>query len=396
MDQRLFATVTNPSRIACLFSTSGHSGVDRAAKHLIPALARRGYRVDLLKVRRHGPRLDPDLGETPPGVRIVDLGSRYTYACLPALVRYLRRERPAVMLSDKDRVNRTALLARTLARIGARVPTRLVLSSGTTISIDLATRSALERWIQRSSMGRLYPLADGVIVTSAGVADDMAAYTGLPRGLIRVVPSPVVPNSLFDADLPRPDHPWFSDTGRPLILSAGELCGRKGFDTLLRAFALVRAQRPCRLLILGRGGARQTLLALAAELGVADDFALPGFVPQPYAWMAHADLFAFTSRWEGLGFVLIEALAVGTPVVATDCPSGPSEILDKGRFGPLVPVDDHQAMARAIAATLDAPLPPQTLRQAARPYEIEASTDAYLDAFALPRQALAGARPEGQ
>jgi glycosyltransferase involved in cell wall biosynthesis len=383
--------VIDPSRIACLFSTSGHSGVDRAAKHLIPALARRGYQVDLLKVRRHGPHLDPDLGETPPGVRIIDLGSRHTYACLPAVVGYLRRERPAVMLSDKDRVNRTALFARTLARMGARmgarVPTRLVLSSGTTISVDLATRSPLERWIQRNSMGRLYPLADGVIVTSTGVADDMAAYTGLPRHLIRVVPSPVVPDSLFDADLPRPDHPWFADPGRPLILSAGELCGRKGFDTLLRAFALVRSQRPCRLLILGRGGARQTLLALAAELGVADDFALPGFVPQPYAWMAHADLFAFSSRWEGLGFVLIEALAVGTAVVATDCPSGPSEILEKGRFGPLVPVDDHRAMARAITATLDAPLPPQTLRQAARPYSVEASTDAYLDAFGLPRQA---------
>ena len=245
-------------------------------------------------------------------------------------------------------------------------------------------------------MGRLYPLADRVIVTSAGVADDMAVYTGLPRDLIQVVPSPVVPGSLFDADLPRPDHPWFADPGRPLILSAGELCGRKGFDTLLRAFALVRAQRPCRLLILGRGGARQALLALAGELGVADDFALPGFVPQPYAWMAHADLFAFTSRWEGLGFVLIEALAVGTPVVATDCPSGPREILAGGRFGPLVPVGDHQAMAQAIAATLDAPLPPATLRQAARPYEIEASTDAYLDAFGLPRQARAGAGSGGQ
>lgn len=375
--------MADPNRIACLFSTSGHSGVDRAAKHLIPALARRGYRVDLLKVRRHGPHLDPDLGETPPGVRIIDLGSRHTYACLPAIVRYLRRERPAVILSDKDRVNRTALVARALAR----VPTRLVLSSGTTISVDLATRGPVERWIQRNSMGRLYPFADRVIVTSAGVADDMAAYTGLPRDLIRVVSSPVVPDALFDADLPRPDHPWLGDPDRPLILSAGELCGRKGFDTLLRAFALVRAERPCRLLILGQGGARQALLALARELGVAEDFALPGFVPQPYAWMAHADLFAFSSQWEGLGFVLIEALAVGTPVVATDCPSGPSEILERGRYGRLVPVGNHEAMAEALAATLDAPLPTETLRQAARPYGVEASTDAYLDAFGLPRQA---------
>ena len=257
----------------------------------------------------------PELGETPAGVRVIDLGSRHTYACLPALVRYLRRERPAAMLSDKDRVNRTALLARALAHMDvghvrnagaipdkARVQTRLVLSSGTTISIDLATRGPVERWVQRNSMGRLYPFADLVIVTSAGVADDMAAYTGLPRDLIRVVPSPVVPASLFDEVQPRPDHPWFGQPGWPLILSAGELCGRKGFDTLLRAFARVRARRPCRLMILGRGGAREALLALAAELGVAEDFALPGFVPQPYAWMAHADLFAFSSRWEGLGF----------------------------------------------------------------------------------------------
>ncbi len=366
-------------RIACFFSTSGHSGVDRLARHLIPALARRGHAVDLLKVRRHGPHLD----EIPEGVRVIDLGSRHTYGCLPAIVRYLRRERPAVMLSDKDRVNRTALLARVLAR----VPTRLVFSSGTTISIDLATRGPFERWIQRHSMGRLYPFADQVIVTSAGVADDMAAYTGLARERIRVVPSPVVPASLFTDELPRPDHPWFGQPGIPLILSAGELCGRKDFATLLRAFARVRTSRPCRLVILGKGTARERLLILAAELGVDADVALPGYVADPYAWMAHADLFAFTSRWEGLGFVLIEALAVGTPVVSTDCPSGPSEILAQGRYGPLIPVGDDESLAQAMLATLDDPLPPAILQEAARPYEIETSTDAYLEAMGMRRPA---------
>lgn len=372
---------TTAPRIACFFSTSGHSGVDRAAKHLIPALARRGYRVDLLKVRRHGPHLDA----IPDGVSVVDLGSRHTYACVPALVRYLRRERPAVMLSDKDRVNRTALLAGWIARRLAGAPTRLVFSSGTTISIDLATRGELERWVQRNSMGRLYPFADQVIVTSTGVADDMARYTGLARDRIRVVPSPVVPAWLFTADLARPDHPWLGRSDVPLILGAGELCGRKDFETLLHAFARVRAQRPCRLMILGQGRARERLLALASELGVAEDVALPGFVPEPYAFMAHADLFAFTSRWEGLGFVIIEALAVGTPVVATDCPSGPREILQDGRIGPLVPVGDEAGLAAAIIQTLDAPPPEALLRDAARPYEIEASTDAYLDAMRLPR-----------
>jgi hypothetical protein len=159
--------VKTPQRIAFFLSTSGHSGVDRVAKHLLPALARRGYQVDLLKVRRHG----PELGDTDPRIRILDLGHRQTYACLPKLVHYLRRKRPAVLLSDKDRVNRTALLARGLAG----VDTRLVVRSGTTLSLDLASRGMLERWLQRASVGRLYPFADQVIVPSNGAADDMAA-----------------------------------------------------------------------------------------------------------------------------------------------------------------------------------------------------------------------------
>ena len=374
------------TRIACFFSTSGHSGVDRAARHLIPALARRGYRVDQLKVRRHG----PDLVAVPSGVRVLDLGSRHTLACLPAVVRYLRRERPAALLSDKDRVNRVALLARALAR----VPTRRVLRSGTTISSDLATRGPLERWFQRNSMGRLFPFADQVIVPSAGVADDMAAYTGLAREHIRVVPPPVIAAELLESAPPRPDHPWLAQTGIPLILSAGELCGRKDFETLLRAFARVRAQRPCRLMIRGRGAARERLLALAEGLGVSQDFSLPGFVDNPLAYMAHADLFAFTSRWEGLGFVLIESLAVGTPVVATDCPSGPSEILDGGRYGALVPVGDQEALAKAMRQTLDAPPPAALLKEAARRYEIETSTDAYLDVMGLPVRSTCCRAPE--
>jgi glycosyltransferase involved in cell wall biosynthesis len=364
-------------RIALLLATSGHSGVDRAMQNLIPALAARGYHVDLLHVRRHGPHLE----EAIPGVNIVDLGTRHTYTSLPAVVRYLRRVRPTVMLSDKDRVNRTALLARFLAG----VPTRLVLSSGTTISIDLESRSAFERWLQRNSMGKLYPYADNVIVTSEGVADDMSRYTGLARQRIEVVPSPVIPDRLLQQEQPVPDHPWFKDT-TPLILSVGELCERKDFETLLRSFAQLRRQRSCRLMILGRGRRRERLLQLAEELGVSEDVELPGFVPSPYAYMAHADLFAFTSRWEGLGFVIIEALAMGTPVVSTDCPSGPAEILQHGRFGQLVPIGDHQALAAAMAATLDQPLPATTLRQAIEPYTVSAATDSYLQAMGLSAQ----------
>lgn len=366
-------------RIAIFVSTSGHSGVDRAMKNLIPSLVERGYEVDLLKVRRHGPNLD----FTHPCFRVIDLGTRHTYLALFAIARYLRIYRPEVMLSDKDRVNRTALFARWLS--GQKTP--LVFSSGTTISIDLAHRGAFERWLQRNSMGKLYPYASNVIVTSAGVADDMASYTGLARNRINVVPSPVVPDAYLTRVFERPEHPWFEPGQPPVILGVGELSARKGFDVLLPAFARLRQEQPCRLMILGKGARREHLLEQAKELGIADDVALPGYVDNPYAYMAHAALFAMTSRWEGLGFVLIEAMAVGTPVVSTDYPSGAAEILENGRFGRLVALDDVDGLYQAMRDTLKAPLPAETLKQAIRPYTISAATDAYLDAFGLPRQA---------
>lgn len=366
--------MTHIPKIACFFATSGHSGVDRAMKHLIPALLKRGYPVDLLHVRKHGPYIEEE------GVNIVDLGSKHVYPSLPAVVSYLKREKPFVMLTDKDRVNRTAIFAKKLAG----VDTRLILSSGTTISIDLASRDWFDRWSQRISMGKLYPYADNVIVTSVGVADDMAAYTGLARELITVVPSPVVPAGCFERSHPRPDHRWFQAGEPPVILGVGELCMRKDFQMLLRAFAQVRAQRKCRLVILGKGRQHDELVELARSLGVDKDVDFAGFQANPYAYMQHAALFAFTSRWEGLGFVVIEALALGTPVVSTDCPSGPREILQDGKYGQLVPVGDDSAMAQAIIETLNNPMEPQMLQQAARCYEIEASATAYLAAFGLP------------
>jgi glycosyltransferase involved in cell wall biosynthesis len=361
--------------IAVFVATSGHSGVDRLIGHLVPAIARRGFPVDVLKIRGHGPHL-PKL---PSGVRLIDLGTKHVYSSFSALVNYMNHYRPRVMLTDKDRVNRTSLLARRWSR----APLQLVVSSGTTISIDLANRGRFERWLQKYSMRYLYPWADNIIVTSKGVADDMAAYTGLARGLINVIPCPVVPEELFNRRIPPPDHPWFQTNEPPVILGVGELGPRKDFATLLSAFAKLRKNQPCRLVIIGKGKERNRLLTAAKQLGVIEDIDLPGFIPDPYPYMAHAGLLAMTSRWEGLGFVLIEALAVGTPVVSTMCPSGPSEILADGRYGHLVPVGDVDALALALHDTLMKPLPAQILREAARPYEIENSTTAYLAAMGL-------------
>lgn len=363
--------------IAIFAATSGHSGVDRVIGNLVRQFSAWGLTVDLLKVRNHGPNLS---AEGPRGVRVVDLGSTHVNTSLPALVRYLRRERPRALLTDKDKVNRIAILARALARTDTRLAVRI----GTTVSVNLASRGAFERRLQRTSIGSLYPMADRVIVPSAGAANDLAHYTGLSRDHIQVVASPIVTPELARRASEPVEHPWLGDPERPLVLGVGELGYRKDFETLLRAFALVRRKRSCRLIVLGRGRRRDALMALAAELGVAEDLDLPGFHPNPIGFMARADLFVLSSRWEGMPVVLIEALAVHTPVVSTDCPSGPREMLRDDGLGTLVPVGDVEAMAGAIRCWLDAPRPGGDFERVVAPYRVEVSACAYLEVLGVP------------
>jgi glycosyltransferase involved in cell wall biosynthesis len=245
------------------------------------------------------------------------------------------------------------------------------------------------RWRERHLprlLGHGYRMADGILAVSDGVADDLARRTGLPREGITTVYNPVVTAKLAALAAAPVAHPWFATAAPPLILGVGSLAARKDFPTLLRAFARVRAQRDCRLVILGQGSTpdktaelKAELMALAASLGVAADTDLPGFVANPFAYMARAATFVLSSLYEGLPGVLIQALACGCPVVSTDCPSGPSEILDGGRFGALVPVGDDTAMATAIASTLDDPLAASTLRARGNLFSVERAVDRYVD-----------------
>jgi glycosyltransferase involved in cell wall biosynthesis len=366
-------------RIACFFATSGHSGVDRVLQRLLPAIAARGYQVDLLHVRGHGPVIPLQ-----PNLRQVELGAGHVVTALPGLIRYLRRCRPEVLFSDKDRVNRTAILAKWLS--GSRA--RLVLRNGTTVSVDLRDRKPLDRLVQRLSMRHLYGAADSILMPSLGAADDFAALSGIARERIQVVPSPVISEDLQRLAAAPVDHPWLIEKDSPVILGIGELCGRKDFETLIRAFARLRQATPARLIILGSGKRRDRLLALAQRLGVAGSVDLPGFDANPYRFIAHADLFALSSRWEGMPMVLIEALSLGRPIVATDCPSGPRELLAGGRLGRLVPVGDDRRFARAMQQALGERPPLEAMRHAASAYTVQASTDAYLAAMGLdPRHA---------
>jgi len=234
-------------------------------------------------------------------------------------------------------------------------------------------------------MRRFYPWADAVIFPSDGAASDFAALTGFSPKRLHAIPNAVVDPELSRLSQEAPEHPWLAGKGPPLILGVGELCARKDFATLVRAFARVQARRPSRLMILGEGRERGNLEGLAQALGVGDKVALPGFVTNPYAYMARARVFVLSSLWEGSPNVVIEAMAVGTPVVCTDCPRGPREILQGGTYGPLVPLGDVEAMAGAVAATLDAPPSGEILKAAVALYTINLSTERYLEAFGIRR-----------
>ena len=361
--------------LAVFLATSGHSGVDRVMKNLIREVAARGIPVDLLRTKIHGPRFDGPVS----GVRTIDFSARHVHGCLPSLVRYLNKEQPAALLTDKDRVNRTAIVARWIS--GA--DTRLVVRTGTTVTANLWDRHGVERRLQHFSMKWLYAKADAVIFPSRYAADDFLRFTGLPETFVHVAPSPVIDDrflNLIEAPL---NHTWFEAGAPPVILGVGELTERKDFPTLIRAFQMVRRQRECRLMVLGEGRERKRLESLVSELGLAEDVSLTGFIENPYPFLRRAAVFVLASRYEGAPVVLMEALGAGVNMVATDCPGGSAEILEYGALGSLVPVGDPVAMAREILHRLDHPIDPLKLKGASRRYGAAYCTDRYLEILGM-------------
>ncbi|MBB1073841.1 glycosyltransferase [Rhodoferax sp. 4810] len=368
----------NTTRLALFAATSGHSGVDRVLINLVTQFDAWGIETDLLTIANHGPAYPFDeLNHA----RHIALNTRHVTSALPGLIRYMRRERPAALLTDKDRVNRLAIIANQVTGQSTRVVVRI----GTVVSTNLAARNWLDRQVQRLSMQLLYSHAHAVIVPAIGVANDLAQFAQLSPAHIQVVRSPIITPRLFTLAAAELTHPWLIDpTAPPVILGVGELSERKDFATLIRAVAKVRQQRMCRLMILGRGRRADQLRCLAATLGISDDFALLGFQANPYPFMRQARLFVLSSRWEGLPVALVEALATHTPAIATACPGGgAAEVLENSNCGALVPVGDLDALATAIAIWLDRQPSAADFEATLAPYQINQSARAYLQVLGM-------------
>lgn len=344
-------------------------GAERAALQLAAGLADRGHRVDLVLAAAVGPRM----AEVPENVRLVDLGSRRVLTSVPRLARYLRREKPDAIASVLDHANIAALVARRLARS----PARAIVIEQNNLSLAAANGSTrLDRMMPRLA-NRFYPWADAVVGVSAGVIDDLVELLpAVPAERFHVIYNPIVTPGMREMALAPIDHPWFQNGDR-VFVAIGRFRDQKDFSTLIRAFSSVRSQREAKLLILGDGSERSSLESLILEMNLSEDVSLPGYTDNPYAYLSRATAFVLSSKWEGLPTVVVEALSCGAPVVATDCPSGPREILANGRFGRLVPVGDPASLAKALVRVLDGDSikPPD---ESWRPYELDTVLDKYL------------------
>jgi glycosyltransferase involved in cell wall biosynthesis len=372
-------TVSNSaSRPVCLFIPSfGDGGVERMMVNIARGIADQGVPVDCVVGRRDAPFLD----SLPATVTLHALGRVPPRERRRFLAEYVERSRPAVVLSAKTEDDRIALAV----KAASPTDTRYFLRPGTTMSERWRARgkNRLRRWWEQRELRSLFQRADGVVAVSEGVAADIAEVTGIPPSHIRVVRNPNITPEFYAQAMEPLDHPWFGPDQPPVIMGVGGLRTQKDFATLIHAFALLHARLPCRLIILGQGRQQGRLLRLARDLGVAHDVSLPGFAPNPYRFLARAKLFALSSLWEGSPNVLTEALALGIPVVSTDCRSGPREITRDGAFGALVPVGDVAALAVAMEETLRDPPSPDVLKEAVQEYRMDISARRYLAAFGL-------------
>jgi glycosyltransferase involved in cell wall biosynthesis len=381
-------------------SMQGSGGAERVMLNLAHGLSDQGHRIDMVMARKTGHFLD----EIRPDIRVVDLKVRspweslqslpalgqdawfwlrmllagkphFVLGALPGLTRYLRQEKPDVLIAAMDYPNAVAIAASALA--GNSIP--VIATVHNTLSVEVANSSEHRIKAQLAVARRFYPRAKALVAVSRGVADDLAQILGSPGERIGTIYNPVVsPDLAMKATQPL-THPWFIGGGPPLILAVGGLKPQKDFATLFKAFAIARRERPLRLMVLGEGKLRRDLTDLAGDLGIAGDLEMPGFVDNPYQYMARASLMVASSIYEGLLTVLIEALACGCPVVSTDCPSGPAEILDHGRYGTLVPVKDENALAAAILRNLTVGCDKDLLINWAREFSVERATRHYLE-----------------
>lgn len=350
-------------------------GVERQTLSLARELRANGLAVSLVLHQARGELRDI----VPLDIRVVDLGSRRTLEDIPLLARFLRQEQPDVLLANVDHNN----VAAVLGNLWAGMQTEVIICQHNSISKEY---SAKLRWSYRlipATYRLLAPFIRRAVAVSQGLADELQTMAHISHQKVSVINNPVI-DSDFQRRADEPvTHPWLSETGRAVFVTAGRLVDVKDHDTLLRALAIHRTRQPSRLLILGTGPLRERLGSLVNELGLHEAVDFLGFQENPLPYFRAADAVVLSSYSEGFGNVLVESMGCGTPVISTDCPHGPAEILDHGRYGMLVPPRSPEALAKAMdhVGDLRRHWPPVALKARAAEYTISACAAHYVRLF---------------
>ena len=347
----------------------GGGGAQRSLLLLARGLCDRVERLDLVTANASGHYGDL----VPDGVRLVDLAASRMRRAYGPLTRYLRSERPRGLV--------TSLLDASLIAIASRrraaVDTRIVLRLASVVSRETAAMTRMPRLAWRAASAIGFRDADTLVAVSRGVADDASQMLRLSRSRVQVIPGPHLPSDLdkLAAESIKND-PWLAPGAPPVVLSVGRLAAVKNLAHLLRGFAGLR--RPAHLLLLGEGPDRNPLESLAHELGIAERVRFDGFRVNPFPYMKRAAVYALTSRFEGMPGALCQAMALGCPVVAVDCPYGPRDALRDGELGRLVPDGDVDALTAALDRVLQERPDTGPAQAAARRFDLSSIADAYL------------------
>ncbi len=375
MSGRTTSGASRAMSVAIYLHDLSGGGAERQSLIIAEEFRRHGVDVTLVVHRLRGPLLD----QVPAGLRVIDLASSRTLQDVPRLARFLRREQPDILVANVDLNNVAALLAKALAFSR----TKVVICQHNPISAGyLRSENWLYRYVGRSYKA-LGPLIDRAVAVSCGVAEELVTLASVPRDRITTINNPVVGPDFQDRCDEVIEHPWFNQPGRPVFVTAGRLVAQKDHESMLRALAIHRRTIDSRLILLGTGPLQDHLKSVAAQLGLTDAVDFAGFHANALPFFRQADAFLLSSRAEGFGNVLVEAMACGTPVISTRCEHGPKEILEHGRFGVLVEPDDAEALATAMngVTTLRERFPTDVLRQRANQFSYAACASRYMALF---------------
>lgn len=363
-------------KIAIFIPNANYGGAQKVIINLIEEFSKQDIFIDLLFGKAEGIYLN----QIPKNVNIVDLDSSRLIKTLPKLVNYLKKQKPDVLMSTPAVANVVATIAKQLSGVS----TKLILREAIHYSTEKANVSFSKQptfWIALRLVPLVYPWADKIIAVNPKVAKDIAKVTNISLDKIDSINNPTITPLLLEKAKDPIKETWFQQIDRDknyIILGIGRLVNQKDFSTLIRAFAIIRTQYQAKLIILGEGENRNQLENLISDLNLKTDVLLPGFISNPYTYMAKASVFVLSSAWEGSPNTLVEAMACGTPVVSTDCLSGPREILENGKYGRLVKVGNYEALAEAIIQTLISDNDIDALKERAKDFSVENIAQEYL------------------